>query len=217
MRTMLKFRLLCTALMVILSAASAAAFGLSQYATQSKLATGKWVKISIPETGMYEITYDELRAMGFNNPSQVRLYGNGGYAINEKHGIWRNNTMVVSDSPDEGKYMFQGEGYKNQIDNQLQTGMHVTTVHNSQYPRSNTQPNKPFERKTATVGKQLMAESFKSGMYFATYVGHAGSVGFTKFNSMWVTSDVANTSYRHFPIMSTACCDVAHFDCMVHQ
>ncbi len=134
------------------------------------------------------------------------------YYANPDYGVWRNNTMVVSDSPDEGKYMFQGEGYKNQIDNQLQTGMHVTTVHNSQYPRSNTQPNKPFERKTATVGKQLMAESFKSGMYFATYVGHAGSVGFTKFNSMWVTSDVANTSYRHFPIMSTACCDVAHFD-----
>ena len=134
------------------------------------------------------------------------------YYANPDYGVWRNNTMAFSDSPDLGKYMFQAEGYKNQIDNELQTGMHVTTVHNSQYPRSNTQPNRPFERKTANVAKQLLSECFKSGMYFATYVGHAGSVGFTKYNSMWVTSDVANTSYRHFPIMSTACCNVAHFD-----
>ena len=134
------------------------------------------------------------------------------YYANPDYGVWRNNTLVSSDSPDNGVYMFQGEGYKNQIDNELQTGMHVTSVHNSQYPRSNTQPNRIMERKTAIIGKQLLSESFKSGMYFVTYVGHAGSVGFTKYNSMWVTSDVANTSYSHFPIMTTACCNVAPYD-----
>ena len=134
------------------------------------------------------------------------------YYANPDYGVWRNNTLVSSDSPDEGQFMFQAEGYKNQIDNELLTGMHVTSVHNSQYPRSNTQPARPMERKTANIAKQLLSESFKSGMYYATYVGHAGSVGFTKYSSMWVTSDVANTSYRHFPIMSTACCNVAHFD-----
>ena len=134
------------------------------------------------------------------------------YYANPDYGVWRNNTMVFSDAPDAGRYMFQGEGYKNLIDNELQTGMHVNTVHCLQYPRSPSQPNVDMERKTATVGKQLIAENLKSGMYYATYVGHAGSIGFTKYNSMWVTSDVANTSYRHFPIVSTACCDVAHYD-----
>lgn len=134
------------------------------------------------------------------------------YYAQPDFGAWRNNTMVVSDSPDGGLYMFQGEGYKSQIDNDLNTGMHVTTVHNSQYPRSTTEPNVQFDRKTATMGKRLMSNTFKEGVYYATYVGHAGPISFTKVNKMWVTSDVARTSYNHFPIMSTACCDVAHYD-----
>ena len=50
------------------------------------------------------------------------------------------------------------------------------------------------------------------GTYFATYVGHAGAVSFTKVNKMWTTGDVARTRYPHYPIFSTACCDVAHYD-----
>ncbi len=134
------------------------------------------------------------------------------YYANPDYGVWRNNTMVVSDAPDAGEYLFQGEGYRNMIDNDLNTGMHVTTVHNTQYPRSNTQPNIILERKLANVGKQFMREQFKSGMYFATYVGHAGPISFTKYNNMWATSDVVNTDMPHLPIMSTACCNVARFD-----
>ena len=134
------------------------------------------------------------------------------YYATPDYGVWRNNALVTSDSPDKGLYMFQGEGYKNLIDNELFTGMHVNTVHNSQYPRSATQPAIDVELKTATTAKQLMKQSLKSGAYFATYVGHAGSVAFTKRNFMWVNSDVANTSYRRFPIFSTACCNVAHYD-----
>lgn len=134
------------------------------------------------------------------------------YYAQPDYGAWRNNTMVVSDSPDNGLYMFQGEGYKLQIDNALNTGMNVTTVHNSQYPRSTSEPNVQFARKTATMGKRLMSNTFKDGAYYATYVGHAGPISFTKVNKMWTTSDVARTSYNHFPIMSTACCDVAHYD-----
>lgn len=135
------------------------------------------------------------------------------YYANPDYGVWRNNTMVVSDSPNKGIFLYQGEAYKNQIDNDLNTGMHVNTVHNSQYPRSNEEADVKVEKRTATVAKQLMAENLKSGMYFATYVGHAGSIGFTKANDLWVSRDVINNSYRHMPIMSTACCNVAHFDC----
>jgi len=133
------------------------------------------------------------------------------YYATPDYGVWRNNNLVFTDSPDGGKYMFQGEGYKNQIDNQLNTCMNVTTVHNSQYPRSNVQ-NVPVERKTATTAKELLKRTFESGAYFATYVGHAGSIGFTKYNNMWGNADVAGTSYKHYPIMSTACCNVAHYD-----
>ena len=134
------------------------------------------------------------------------------YYATPDYGVWRNNNLVTSDSPDEGLYMFQGEGYKLQIDNELNTGMHVNTVHNSQYPRSATQPTIAVDSKTATTAKELMKRDLKSGAYFATYVGHAGAVAFTKRNFMWVNSDVASTSYRRFPIFSTACCNAARFD-----
>lgn len=83
MRKLTKFQLACAVVLGLLCSSHASAFNASIYANQSKLATGKWVKISIPESGVYEITYDELRDMGFNDPTKVRIYGHGGYGINE--------------------------------------------------------------------------------------------------------------------------------------
>ena len=134
------------------------------------------------------------------------------YYANPDYGVWRNNTLVSSDSPDQGEYMFQGQGYQNQIEEDLHTGMHVSTVHNSMYPRSTLEPSFAVARKTATEAKRAMSNYLKSGAYFATYVGHAGPSSFTKQNRMWITGDVARTRYPHYPIFSTACCDVAHYD-----
>ena len=134
------------------------------------------------------------------------------YYTNPDYGVWRNRAFVISDSPDKGMYMFQGEGYKNQIDNELGTGMHVTTAHNTEYPRSMTEPNLSIEKRTATEAKQLISNTLKDGAYFVTYVGHAGPLNFSKFNFIWTVGDVANTTYRHLPIMATACCDVARYD-----
>ena len=47
-----------------------------EYAANSVLNTGTWVKVSIQEDGIYKITSDELKDMGFDNPGQVRLFGN---------------------------------------------------------------------------------------------------------------------------------------------
>ena len=134
------------------------------------------------------------------------------YYANPDYGVWRNNALISSDSPDNGEFLFQGQGYKNMIDNALKTGMNVNTVHNSMYPRSTTEPTFTVDRKTATEAKHLMAFQFKAGAYYAAYVGHAGAISFTKTNKMWTTGDVARTAYPHFPIMSTVCCDVAHYD-----
>lgn len=42
------------------------------------LATGNWIKISVNGSGVYEISYDRLREMGFSDPSKVAVYGTGG-------------------------------------------------------------------------------------------------------------------------------------------
>jgi hypothetical protein len=59
------------------------ALSISHFATSSKLASGKWVKITVPETGVYELTNEELSNMGFSDPAKVRIFGSGGYQISE--------------------------------------------------------------------------------------------------------------------------------------
>lgn len=57
--------------------------GIHTYATSSVLAEGRWVRISISETGIYQITDAELRKMGFTDPSKVGVYGFGGEMLDE--------------------------------------------------------------------------------------------------------------------------------------
>lgn len=52
------------------------------YAKKSVLADGKWVKVGVEQTGVYEISYETLRQMGFSDPSKVAIYGRGGQMMN---------------------------------------------------------------------------------------------------------------------------------------
>ena len=61
----------------------AMALSTSHFASKSKLATGKWVKIALPQSGVYELTYAQLKEMGFDSPQQVRLNGSGGNMLSE--------------------------------------------------------------------------------------------------------------------------------------
>ncbi|MCR5269393.1 MAG: type IX secretion system sortase PorU [Prevotella sp.] len=49
-----------------------------RYADHSVLASGQWAKISIPETGIYQITEALIRQAGFSNINKVKVYGYGG-------------------------------------------------------------------------------------------------------------------------------------------
>jgi hypothetical protein len=44
----------------------------------SLLVSGNWYKIKVSETGIYKLTYADLVSIGFTNPSDIRVYGNGG-------------------------------------------------------------------------------------------------------------------------------------------
>ena len=54
-----------------------------RYAANSKLASGKWVKVSIKEDGLYQFSRATLKKMGFNTPENVHLYGYGGHLLPE--------------------------------------------------------------------------------------------------------------------------------------
>lgn len=47
------------------------------HAATSSLAEGHWVKIRIDGTGVYELTFDRLREMGFDDPAKVAVFGRG--------------------------------------------------------------------------------------------------------------------------------------------
>jgi len=66
-----------------LNAPRAKAEGSGRYAANSKLASGKWVKVSITEDGLYQFSRASLKKMGFTNPDNVHLYGYGGHLLPE--------------------------------------------------------------------------------------------------------------------------------------
>ncbi len=48
------------------------------YKSVSVLNQGSWNKIAVKESGIHKISYDKLIELGFENPSEIRLFGNGG-------------------------------------------------------------------------------------------------------------------------------------------
>lgn len=55
----------------------------SRYAAHSILASGRWVKISVPEDGIYQLTDALIRKCGFSDASKVRIFGYGGHLKDE--------------------------------------------------------------------------------------------------------------------------------------
>ncbi|MCL2073224.1 MAG: type IX secretion system sortase PorU [Marinilabiliaceae bacterium] len=49
-----------------------------EYSNSSVLSSGKWMKISVDETGIHKIPYSKLTEWGFATPAKVRVFGYGG-------------------------------------------------------------------------------------------------------------------------------------------
>jgi len=62
------------------------------YADHSVLNTGKWFKFKITQDGMYSLSYQDLRNIGFSKPEDVRVFGNGGGMLPEY-----NNVKILDD------------------------------------------------------------------------------------------------------------------------
>ena len=58
--------------------------GGSRYAVHSVLASGRWVKIRVPSSGVYEVSAALARKAGFSDLSKVKVYGYGGNLQNER-------------------------------------------------------------------------------------------------------------------------------------
>jgi hypothetical protein len=68
----------------------------SSYATQSILAAGKWVKVSVEKSGIHKITYSSLSSMGFSNPAAVKVYGQGGKMLPRSNATYRVDDLTMN-------------------------------------------------------------------------------------------------------------------------
>ena len=66
------------------------------YSNRSVLASGQWYKFSLTQTGIYKVTYNDLKAMGINTPivsNQIALFGNGGKMLPESNAVPRTDDL----------------------------------------------------------------------------------------------------------------------------
>ena len=71
-----------------------------RYAEHSVLQSGKWVKIRVTETGIYQLTATLIRKCGFSDISKVKVYGYGGALQPEKlTGDYLKNTDDLKEVP----------------------------------------------------------------------------------------------------------------------
>lgn len=74
-----------------------------EYTDNSVLRTGTWVKIRVGETGVYRMTYEQLRDAGLSNPANVRIHGYGGAMLAQNF-----EKPKIDDLPAVGFYMEKG-------------------------------------------------------------------------------------------------------------
>ncbi|MBO4803019.1 MAG: type IX secretion system sortase PorU [Muribaculaceae bacterium] len=115
MKKMMRYfvRMVVPVMVLACFAINAHALEKSYYAESSKLVSGKWVKIAVKESGIYQITADDIRDWGLGSDlSQIHVFGYGGAPLSE--------TMLgdnyVDDLPQvpvvraEGSILFYAQG-----------------------------------------------------------------------------------------------------------
>ncbi|MDE6526971.1 MAG: hypothetical protein K2L75_06910 [Muribaculaceae bacterium] len=108
-----RYKVLTAAAAMMIGAISAQAYTASYYTGKSVLSSGHVVKLAVDTTGIYEISHEELRALGFSNPSKVHVFGYGGivcteqgYTVSYPDDLPQAASMHTAD----GRLLFYGEG-----------------------------------------------------------------------------------------------------------
>lgn len=84
------------------------------YAEHSLLASGKWAKIRVSSSGVYQLTEATVRQAGFSNINKVKIYGYGGNLQNEA--LYANDLARTDDLKEVpqcvvgGKHLFYAKG-----------------------------------------------------------------------------------------------------------
>ena len=85
------------------------------FAETSALAEGSWVKVQLDgqKDGVYQISYSQLRSMGFSQPEKVGVYGFGGHALTENLELIEHDDLpevATYHDTKRGRILFYGQG-----------------------------------------------------------------------------------------------------------
>ena len=86
----------------------------TRYSSHSVLSSGRWVKIRVPASGIYQLSSSLVRQAGFSDINKVKIYGYGGNLQDE---VLDGNTLKALDDLPEveqcivgGKHLFYAKG-----------------------------------------------------------------------------------------------------------
>lgn len=79
------------------------------YADHSLLASGKWAKIRVAESGVHQLTESVVRQAGFSNINKVKIYGYGGNLQNEA--LYASDLKKLDDLKEVPQYILDGKHY----------------------------------------------------------------------------------------------------------
>ena len=123
----------------------------SRYAANSVLANGKWIQLKVKETGIYKLTYDDIKRQGISDPSKVKIYGYGGWILPEDF-----TQPYVDDLPEVSVYINKGnDGVFSSGDYLLFYGRGTTKWTYNQVSDVYVHENNPY----STYGSYFMTES----------------------------------------------------------
>lgn len=91
----------------------AGAFNASDWPDRSPLASGLWVRVTTSDEGIYQLSYDRLREMGFSDPSRVRVWGVDHYELSRNtfsKDLAAGMIPVPSMHTSDGRLLFYGQG-----------------------------------------------------------------------------------------------------------
>lgn len=140
----------------------ASAYSPSYYTQQSKLSTGRWIKIKVSESGMQQITAEQLRAWGFNDPSKVSVFGYGGCILTGEFSETHYDDLPAQPvyRTNDGRILFYGES-------------------DVAFRNSTTNPKTPVIRRNtaASAGYYFVTDAFPGASKFPETIGNTGNNG----------------------------------------
>lgn len=103
---------------------------------ESVLKNGKWIKIKTSKRGIYRITYDKIKQLGFDDPLKVNLFSNSGYQMREDNSVVEVDDLIQfkiwSGKDNQGKdciFFYSPGGTKWDFNNQSGFFEHITNVY----------------------------------------------------------------------------------------